>query len=134
MAIELSKRSKDAINSYSVHPGLIHTNLNQTHAGIFGMQRISSLTPMGTSTRKIGRCAGRGNNGRRRIRSVDKWCALCICEFFPIFIPLRPDKPGAYLSDCIVTNETIPCHGSDPVNAKTLWKVTEKIIEETFSF
>jgi hypothetical protein len=65
---------------------------------------------------------------------------------------IRADKPGAYLDDCVVANEKIAPHSSDPVstspysemsslfiateqaNAEKLWDLTEKIIGEKFTF
>jgi hypothetical protein len=62
------------------------------------------------------------------------------------------DKPGSYLNDSIVANESVAPHSSDLVssyylylwigwltahsqaNADRLWTLTEKIIGETFTF
>ncbi|KAJ7868748.1 hypothetical protein B0H14DRAFT_3441058 [Mycena olivaceomarginata] len=50
------------------------------------------------------------------------------------FDPGFNDNPGAYLENCIVANEKIAPHSSDPENAERLWILTEKITGERFTF
>ncbi|KAF7360700.1 Short-chain dehydrogenase/reductase family protein [Mycena venus] len=114
-AIELSKRSKGAINAY-----IIFTNLAQKEESIAELQAIGMLGP-----------DGRPNTATFQWKTIAQGAATTVATAFD---PRLNDKPGAYLNDCAVATETVVAHSSDPANAEKLWVVTEKLIGETFRF
>ncbi|KAJ6530330.1 hypothetical protein B0H19DRAFT_1384787 [Mycena capillaripes] len=119
-AIEISKRSKGAINAYSLHPGIIFTNMNQKEESIPGMKALGVLGP-----------DGQPNTKDLQWKTIPEGAATTVAAAFD---PRINDKPGAYLDDSTVKNESVAAHSSDPANAAKLWTVTEKIIGEEFTF
>ncbi|KAJ7652728.1 hypothetical protein DFH06DRAFT_1299506 [Mycena polygramma] len=119
-AIELSKRSKGAINAYSLHPGVINTNLTQKEESIAELQAIGMLGP-----------DGKPNHENFHWKTIAQGAATTVVAAFD---PRLNDKPGAYLDDCADATVSIAPHTSDPANAEKLWTVTEKIIGEKFTF
>ncbi|KAJ7213757.1 hypothetical protein C8J57DRAFT_1397547 [Mycena rebaudengoi] len=100
-ASNLSKRSKGKLGAYSLHPGLIMTNINLADF-------------MGQLLRLVDK---EGN-------TVNNWFGTWKTHYIP----------GAYLVDGVDASAGVPQHSSDPVIAKKLWEVTEKIIGEKFIF
>ncbi|KAJ6515152.1 hypothetical protein C8R47DRAFT_1206493 [Mycena vitilis] len=118
-AVELSRRSGGRINAYSLHPGHIFTNINQTDEAIAKMKEMGMLTP-----------EGRPNEGHNW-KTIPQGAATTVAAAFD---PRLADQPGAYLVDSTVANEAIAPHSSDPANAQKLWDMTEEIIGERFEF
>ncbi|KAJ7892518.1 hypothetical protein B0H14DRAFT_2496613 [Mycena olivaceomarginata] len=119
-AIELSKRSGGAINAYSLHPGVILTNLVQKEESIAAVQSMGLLGPdRRPSTEKF------------QWKTIPQGAATTVAAAFD---PRLNDKAGAYLDDCAVATESVSPHSSDPANAEKLWVITEKIIGEKFTF
>ncbi|KAJ7713381.1 hypothetical protein B0H16DRAFT_1899534 [Mycena metata] len=119
-AIELSKRSKGAINAYSLSPGVIFTNLAQKEESRAEFQALGMLGPDGLP-----------NEQKFQWKTLQQGAATTVVAAFD---PRLDDSPGAYLNDCVIATESVAHHSSDPANAKKLWTITEKIIGETFSF
>ncbi|KAJ7666684.1 short-chain dehydrogenase [Mycena polygramma] len=119
-AIELSKRSKGAINAYSLHPGVIFTNINQKEESIPAMQALGILGPDGLP-----------NKQAFQWKTIPQGAATTVAAAFD---PRISDKAGSYLDDSTVKNESVSTHSSDPANAARLWTLTEKIIGEEFTF
>ncbi|KAJ6505721.1 hypothetical protein C8R47DRAFT_1243599 [Mycena vitilis] len=119
-AIELSKRSKGAINAYSLHPGVINTNLTQKEESIAELQAIGMLGP-----------DGKPNQDNFHWKTIAQGAATTVVAAFD---PRLNDKPGAYLDDCADATAAIAPHTSDPANAEKLWTVTEQMIGEKFTF
>ncbi|KAJ7478184.1 NAD-P-binding protein [Mycena latifolia] len=119
-AIELSKRSKGKINAYSLHPGVILTNINQNPAAISEMQAIGVLD-----------ADGKPSTEKYEWKTIPQGAATTIAAAFDTRLH---DKPGAYLSDCIEANQDRAPHTTDPDSAAKLWTVTEEIIGEKFTF
>ncbi|KAJ7183622.1 hypothetical protein C8R46DRAFT_1067465 [Mycena filopes] len=119
-ARELSKRSKGAINAYSLHPGVIVSNLNQKPEALEEMQAMGVYGPDGLPDRE-----------NWNWKSFAQGAATTVTAAFD---PRLSDKAGAYLEDSTVANQSVAPHSSDPVNAERLWTVTEKIIGEKFTF
>ncbi|KAJ7152343.1 hypothetical protein C8R46DRAFT_1302590 [Mycena filopes] len=120
-AIELSKRSKGAINAYSLTPGgnYAHTEALQKEDNKSVLLAVGMLLPDGTP------------NPNMPWKTLQQGAATSVTAAFD---PRLNDKPGAYLSDSTVANNEIAPHSSDPAIAERLWNVTEKIIGETFTF
>ncbi|KAJ6517386.1 hypothetical protein C8R47DRAFT_1063073 [Mycena vitilis] len=125
-AIELSKRSKGRINAYSLHPGVIHTNITAKEESLTYMQEIVNCGE--------GLINAEGGPDTVRIenwKTIPQGAATTVAAAFD---PRLNDVPGAYLDDCIEANSTIASHSSDPATAENLWGVTEEIIGEKFTF
>ncbi|KAJ7367460.1 hypothetical protein DFH08DRAFT_828585 [Mycena albidolilacea] len=119
-ALELSKRSKGAINAYSLHPGVIFTNINQKEDAVPGMQALGILGPDGLP-----------NKEKFDWKTIPQGAATTVAAAFD---PRISDTPGSYLDDSKVANEAVVAHSSDPANSEKLWTMTEQIIGEKFVF
>ncbi|KAF8184101.1 hypothetical protein K438DRAFT_1838271 [Mycena galopus ATCC 62051] len=119
-AIELSKRSKGRINAYSLHPGVILTNLVQKEQSIPDLQAMGILGP-----------DGQPSTERFSWKTIPEGAATTVAAAFD---PRLDGVPGAYLQDCVEANKNRAAHSADPVTAETLWSVTEEIIGERFTF
>ncbi|KAJ7460301.1 hypothetical protein FB451DRAFT_1371758 [Mycena latifolia] len=119
-ALELSRRSQGKLNAYSLHPGVIFTNISQKEESIPEMQALGILGPDGLP-----------NTEKFEWKTIPQGAATTVAAAFD---PRLNDKPGAYLDNSTVANEVVASHSSDPANASRLWELTEKIIGETFTF
>ncbi|KAJ7473212.1 hypothetical protein FB451DRAFT_1133760 [Mycena latifolia] len=119
-AIELSKRSNGRINAYSLHPGVIFTNMNQKEESVAEMQALGILGP-----------DGKPNTEKIQWKTIPQGAATTVAAAFDTRLN---DKPGAYLDDSTLATESLAPHSSDPANAEKLWTVTEEIIGEKFTF
>ncbi|KAJ7691193.1 hypothetical protein B0H17DRAFT_1201293 [Mycena rosella] len=129
MAIGLSSRSKGKINAYSLHPGLIFTNISVNKEAIPDMQAFGVLDAEGTPSQ-----ACRGSPSLRLVVISDKMTFSSLSTVAAAFDTRLNDKPGAYLSDGTEANKERADHSSDPANAEKLWTVTEEVIGENFTF
>ncbi|KAF7338945.1 Short-chain dehydrogenase/reductase family protein [Mycena venus] len=119
-AIELSKRSKGRINAYSLHPGGIYTNIHVKEDSAPVLQALGVLLP-----------DGKPNTAFGQWKTIPQGAATTVAAAFDTRLN---DKPGAYLDNCVVANEKVAAHSSDPVIAEKLWTVSEKLIGEAFTF
>ncbi|KAJ7752598.1 hypothetical protein B0H16DRAFT_1545882 [Mycena metata] len=119
-AIELSRRSGGKINAYSLHPGVIFTNILQKEGSRDEMIKFGLLDENGQPIDKM-----------FKWKTIPQGAATTVTAAFD---PSLNDKPGSYLDNSTVANEAIAPHSSDPVNAQKLWAATEEIIGETFTF
>ncbi|KAJ7776143.1 NAD-P-binding protein [Mycena metata] len=120
-ATELSKRSKGKINAYSLHPGAIHTNMNQKEDAIGPLQKVGLLDENGLPKK----------NSQFEWKTIPQGAATTLVAAFN---PALDAIPGAYLSDCVDATAQRAPHTSDPGTASKLWKITEEIIGEEFAF
>ncbi|KAJ7055723.1 NAD-P-binding protein [Mycena amicta] len=111
-AIELSRRSQGRIKSYSLCPGLIHTNM---------IDHPTALPELHAD--------GKPDTTKLEWKTLEQGAATTLVAAFD---PRIADQPGSYLDDCILANESVAPHSSDPANAKKLWELTESIIGEEF--
>ncbi|KAJ7511952.1 hypothetical protein B0H11DRAFT_2214825 [Mycena galericulata] len=119
-ARELSRRSGGKINAYSLHPGLIFTNMNQKEESLEALQAVGFLGPDKLP-----------NTEKYQWKTIPQGAATIVAAAFD---PRLNDQPGAYLNDSAVANQAVAAHSSDPVKAQELWSTTERIIGETFAF
>ncbi|KAJ6540295.1 hypothetical protein B0H19DRAFT_1268900 [Mycena capillaripes] len=119
-AIELSKRSRGKINAYSLHPGVIFTNLAQKEESRDAMIKFGLLDENSQPSNKL-----------FEWKTIPEGAATTVAAAFD---PSLNDKPGSYLDNSAVANDSIAAHSSDPATAQKLWTVTEEIIGETFTF
>ncbi|KAJ7675909.1 hypothetical protein DFH06DRAFT_1466665 [Mycena polygramma] len=116
-AIELSRRAKGKINAYSLHPGAIYTKIMQTDAAIAGLHKLGYLTADGQPI------------DESKFKTIAQGAATTLVAALE---PALNETPGAYLCDCVLANELIAPHSSDPANAEKLWNMTEHIIGKPF--
>ncbi|KAJ7605410.1 hypothetical protein B0H17DRAFT_1154277 [Mycena rosella] len=129
-AIELSKRAKGRLNAYSLHPGLIYTNIYQKEEVIADLQVAGLLDSDGKP------------NPQMPWKTMAQGAATTVAAAFDPrldgesspFNMRSAYTPGAFLSDCVEANKDLATHSSDPGNAEKLWTVTEDIIGENFVF
>ncbi|KAK7039935.1 short-chain dehydrogenase/reductase family protein [Favolaschia claudopus] len=120
MGIEIGRRSAGRVKGYSLHPGIIYTNMNQKEEVMGELKAIGVLRADGTP-----------NTDNIQWKTLAQGAATTVTAAFN---PRLNDVPGAYLDDCNVANDKIAAHSSDTGNAKKLWDVTEEIIGEKFAF
>ncbi|KAF7367517.1 Short-chain dehydrogenase/reductase family protein [Mycena sanguinolenta] len=119
-AIELSKRSKGAIHAYSLHPGVIGTNITQRKESVSALQAMGILGPDELP-----------NTKDFPWKTIAQGAATTVAASFD---PRISNKPGSYLDDSQIANEAVAAHSSDPANAERLWTLTEEMIGEEFTF
>ncbi|KAJ7431431.1 hypothetical protein B0H11DRAFT_2130891 [Mycena galericulata] len=117
-AIELSRRSKGKINAYSLHPGIIFTNILQKEESKAYFQEAGILTAEGLP-----------KPDKLEWKSIPEGAATTVAAAFD---PRLDAKPGAYLSDGMEANEIAP-HRTEE-NAAKLWTATEELIGEKWEF
>ncbi|KAJ7491435.1 hypothetical protein B0H11DRAFT_2399945 [Mycena galericulata] len=117
-AIELSRRSKGKIDAYSLHPGVIFTNILQKEESKTYFQEAGILTAEGLP-----------NPDKLEWKSIPEGAATTVAAAFD---PRLDAKPGAYLSDGMEANE-IASHRTEE-NAAKLWTATEELIGEKWEF
>ncbi|KAF8129087.1 hypothetical protein K438DRAFT_2000062 [Mycena galopus ATCC 62051] len=118
--IELSKRSKGAINAYSLHPGGKSQQNSHRKEAMENMQALGLMGP-----------DGRPNTENAQWKTISQGAATTVTAAFD---PRLSTQPGAYLDDSTVANEKVAPHSSDPAKGEKLWALTEQIIGETFTF
>ncbi|KAJ7183407.1 NAD-P-binding protein [Mycena filopes] len=119
-AIEISKRSHGKINGYSLHPGVILTNVLQKEETKADFVEFGMLNPDGTP-----------NTDNFPWKTIHAGAATTVAAAFD---PALDATPGAYLCDCVIANDKRAPHSADPESAAKLWTITERIIGEEFTF
>ncbi|KAJ7249898.1 hypothetical protein C8J57DRAFT_1139157 [Mycena rebaudengoi] len=117
-ALELSKRAKGALNAYSLHPGLIMTNLNLKDEASASLQSFGVIDENGTAS-----------NEKIQWKTIPEGAATTVVAAFD---PKLNDKPGSFIQDGVDASASVAPHSSDPVVAEKLWILSEKIIGEKF--
>ncbi|KAJ7194977.1 hypothetical protein GGX14DRAFT_677823 [Mycena pura] len=118
-ALELSRRSKGRINAYSLHPGVIYTNMVAKDESVAVFQAFGLLD------------AARRPKVDVQWKTIAQGAATTVAAAFD---PRIDDAPGAYLDDANIANEAVAPHCADPANAEKLWTLTEEIIGEKLTF
>ncbi|KAJ7756604.1 hypothetical protein B0H16DRAFT_687474 [Mycena metata] len=119
-AIELSKRSTGRINAYSVHPGVIYTNILQKEESLTDLQAYDILGP-----------DGKPNTEKFEWKTIPQGAASTVAAAFDTRFN---GIPGAYISDSNEANKDIAPHSCDADSAERLWSMTEETIGEEFAF
>ncbi|KAJ7358588.1 hypothetical protein DFH08DRAFT_848763 [Mycena albidolilacea] len=120
-ARELAKRARRALVAFSVHPGVIYTNMTAKEESREYLQSIGMLDPDGQPAR----------NPPVQCKTIPQGAATTVVAAFD---PRIEDTPGAYLVDCVEDNAAVAPHSADPVMAEKLWALTEKLVGEPFVF
>ncbi|KAK7053621.1 short-chain dehydrogenase/reductase family protein [Favolaschia claudopus] len=116
-AIELSKRSKGKINSYSLDPGVIYSRAYEQAHVVQTFKGLGFLHEDGAKSDSI------------PWKTLGQGASTTVVAAFD---PRLNDKPGVYLKDCVVTEAA--SHSADPAAAEKLWNITETIIGEKYTF
>ncbi|KAJ7062264.1 hypothetical protein C8F01DRAFT_1137041 [Mycena amicta] len=119
-AIEISHRSKNKILGYSLHPGVIFTNVHLNPDAIPMLKATGNLTD-----------DGKPNLDTYQWKTLAQGAATTVAAAFD---PRLVQTPGAYLDDSTIANDKIAPHASDPVLGAKLWATTEDIVGEKFDF
>ncbi|CAK5267295.1 unnamed protein product [Mycena citricolor] len=118
-AAEISRRSKGQINGYSLHPGVILTNMNEKEEIKVIQKELGILRPDGTP-----------NLDMMKWKTIAQGAATTVTAAFD---PRLDSLPGAYLDDSTIANDEVAPHASDPAIAAKLWDATEALVGVNFS-
>ncbi|KAJ7159547.1 hypothetical protein C8R46DRAFT_1354253 [Mycena filopes] len=100
-AIELSKRAKGKLNAYSLHPGVIFTNIMEKEVSISALQNFGAFG-----------ADAKPNTTDHEWKTIPQGAATTVAAAFD---PRLNDKPGAYLADSTAANHLVAPHSSDPM-------------------
>ncbi|KAF7318994.1 Short-chain dehydrogenase/reductase family protein [Mycena chlorophos] len=118
-ALGLAQRGAGKLRAFSLHPGVIFTNIHTKEAAIAALKAVGNLTEDGKPAPD------------KKWKSTSQGAATSVVAAFD---PRLDDKSGAYLDDCNEANHKLIAAAADPANADKLWKMTEEIIGEEFVF
>ncbi|KAF7311795.1 Short-chain dehydrogenase/reductase family protein [Mycena indigotica] len=117
---ELSRRAGGRINSFSLNPGLVYTNMLVADLAVPFFKALGALGEDGTPSRE-----------KFDWKTLEQGAATTVVAAFD---PRIEDFSGSYLDDCVLANEAAAPHSTDPDTAKKLWEITEDIVGEKFTF
>ncbi|CAK5270080.1 unnamed protein product [Mycena citricolor] len=122
-ARELAIRGEGKVLAFSLHPGVIMTNINKKDVTAPILQAVKILD-----------AEGKPNTKDFNWKTIPQGAATTVTAAFD---PSLKDKSGAYLNDCKVTatitnTEKLAPHTSSLDNSKKLWEITEELIGEKF--
>nr|GAT51494.1 short-chain dehydrogenase/reductase family protein [Mycena chlorophos] len=124
IASEMARRAAGKVNAYSLHPGVIFTN-------VFMRMKETNSFPAEMSTIGIVNEQGDPVSDKFPWKSIEEGAASTVAAAFD---PRLDATPGAYIDDCNVAMEEIAPHTADPSKAARLWSLTEEMIGEKFEF
>jgi len=119
-ASELARRAKGKLHAFSIHPGIIVTNLGTKSPAIPVMQAMGLVN-----------ADGEPNTKDFEWKTIPQGAATTITAAFD---PRIATKSGSYLNDSKISDEMISAHTADPEVAAKLWAVTEEIVGEKWEF
>ncbi|KAJ6453109.1 NAD-P-binding protein [Mycena sanguinolenta] len=119
-AAELTRRAKGKLNGYSLHPGLINTNIVQLEGNKAVLIEKGVLKADGSL-----------NMDSIPWKTIPEGAATTVAAAFDTRLDATP---GAYLVDCVAANSLIAPHASNQENANKLWTYTEDILGDKFTF
>ncbi|KAJ7446954.1 hypothetical protein FB451DRAFT_1290907, partial [Mycena latifolia] len=99
-ARELTRRSSGRIKAYSLDPGAVYTNIMQTPDAVASLKKLGALD-----------AEGKPNTEKVPFKTIPQGAATTVVAAFD---PRLNDVPGVYLSDCIVAEEQVAPHCTDP--------------------
>ncbi|KAL4929032.1 putative short-chain dehydrogenase [Aspergillus undulatus] len=128
MAVSLAEKlGSKGLSAYSLHPGVIFST-SLSHGIENAEEGFASLNAL---DRALGNAEG--FEGFKQKNDQQGAATTTYAAFAP---DLR-DKNGAYLQDCHVADpwtETVKPWATDKVEAERLWKLSEKLVGQEFSF
>jgi len=118
-ASEFSRRLKGDVITFSLHPGLIWTNMPAAVPS-------PSMIEQGMTDE-----TGKPINGKFTWKTLPQGAAT---QLVAAFSPDIKDQSGSYLDDCEIHNDRIAPHSSDLGNASKLWALTEELVGQKFTY
>ncbi|KAF2726641.1 NAD(P)-binding protein [Polyplosphaeria fusca] len=126
MALSLAEKlASKGLLAFSLHPGVIGTNLG---AHIDWAVDFPSL-------QAVDRAFGNAEGWKEFIFRAPQ--AGAATHVYAAFDPKLKDHNGAYLLDCRLANpwkDTVKPWATSRIDAERLWKLSEKLVGETFSY
>ncbi|KAF7312992.1 Short-chain dehydrogenase/reductase family protein [Mycena kentingensis (nom. inval.)] len=118
-AREVFCRSNGEVEAFSVHPGVIFTNIHKRAGSLDAFRDVGVLDA----------------DGRPQPNDVGEWKSVAEGAATTVFGAFAHGlEPGAYLANCAEANQlALPCV-FDRNLGESLWSATEGIIGEDFSF
>ncbi|KAJ7171007.1 hypothetical protein C8R46DRAFT_1087459 [Mycena filopes] len=115
-ASELTRRAGGKINAYSLTPGAIATNF------VGRPEAQEELLAHGVIT-----ADGKANLANTKLpwKTLPEGAATLVTAAFD---PALNETPGAYLIHSVESNKSVAPHTADPVQAKELWEVSERLV------
>ncbi|KAL2136235.1 hypothetical protein VTI74DRAFT_4865 [Chaetomium olivicolor] len=126
MALSLAEKlGRKGLLAFSLHPGVIFTHLAD-HLNL-----ETDLAEMQAADRALG-----NKEGWKELdfKTHDQGVATTV---FAAFHPGLEEHNGAYLQDAHVADpwtETVKPHGTSPVEAEMLWKLSERLVGQEFQY
>ncbi|KAF7292229.1 Short-chain dehydrogenase/reductase family protein [Mycena indigotica] len=120
-SVELLRRTGGRVKTYSLHPGLIYTNMLVTPLAIPFFQALGALDKDAKPT----------PTEQLSWKTIAQGAATTVVAAFD---PRIADRPGAYLDDCAISENGAAPHSTDPEIARRLWEATEELVGEKFAF
>ncbi|KAF7300183.1 Short-chain dehydrogenase/reductase family protein [Mycena kentingensis (nom. inval.)] len=120
-AKELSRRSDGRLPGYSLHPGVVHTGIDEHPESMKTMQAFGAYTAEGKPNL----------DGSISWKTRSQGAATTIVAAFD---PSLAGQGGSYLADSVLANEQINPFALDEANTARLWEITEYILGEKFTF
>nr|GAT48297.1 short-chain dehydrogenase/reductase family protein [Mycena chlorophos] len=130
VAAELARRSKERVRAYSLHPGVVYTN-------IFERMKETNSFPaeirgaVGGNGKGIVNGAGNPTSDIVSWKTIPQGAATTVAAAFD---PRLDGFSGAYLVDCCPATDQVAPHTADEDKAARLWALTEEMIGETLDF
>lgn len=124
--VELAKRLKSRnILSFSLHPGVIKTNLS-SNLDTLSFQNLFTLD------KQLGFAHRYKDDGSFTYLTLDEGVATHI---FAAFQPDLQKFNGRYLESCrVLPLDEVHCWGRDAIEAEKLWKLSEETVNQSFQY
>ncbi|KAI1495951.1 NAD(P)-binding protein [Biscogniauxia marginata] len=126
MALSLAKKLGPRLRAYSVHPGVIQTELDDH------LDWSVDYAVLQAADRALGNKEGWANGFE--LKSVERGAATHV---FASFSPSLEGHNGAYLQDSQVADpwvHTVKPWATSPVEAERLWKLSEELVGQSFAY
>ncbi|OTA70418.1 WW domain-containing oxidoreductase [Hypoxylon sp. EC38] len=125
MALSLSQKLGPRVFAYSLHPGVIATNLGTHIDWSVGFDGL----------RAVDKALGNKEGWTEYIYRTPQ--AGAATHVYAAFSPSLKDHNGAYLQDCHIADpwvETVKPWATSPIEAERLWKLSEKLVGQEFAY
>ncbi|KAI2616056.1 NAD(P)-binding protein [Hypoxylon sp. NC1633] len=125
MAVSIAKKLGPRVHAYSLHPGVIQTHLGDHIDWNAGPPAFLEID------KQLGNAEAWGD---LKWRTLSQGAATHV---FAAFSPSLNDHNGAYLQDSQIANpwvHTVKPWATDPVEAERLWKLSEKLVGQEFTY
>ncbi|KAJ7051474.1 hypothetical protein C8F01DRAFT_640657 [Mycena amicta] len=121
MAKEVTRRAAGKVHAFSLHPGVIFTNIMKKEESIATLQSRDILNGTGKPS----------TTSFPQWKTIEQGAATTVVAAFD---PRIEDQSGGYLSDGNLANKDIAQNCLDPMTGFSLWSATEEVLGENLSF